>query len=183
MTPWTVACRAPLSMKFSRQEYCSGLPWPSPGIFLTQRSDPVLPHCRQILYHLSYSGILVSGQSQNPNPGLHCQSVSYSLLLCCLPRTLLNAKRQPWFWDGGSQNNLPPPHPKYVHTLIPRTCDYITLHGKRNFAVWLNEEFWDRSITWITCESDINTKIVVSERGRQDSQGSESKRNLKMLFF
>ena len=30
-TPWTAACQAPLSMGFSRQEYCSGLPFPSPG--------------------------------------------------------------------------------------------------------------------------------------------------------
>ena len=29
-TPWTVACQAPLSMGFSRQEYWSGLPFPSP---------------------------------------------------------------------------------------------------------------------------------------------------------
>ena len=31
VTPWTVACQAPLSMGFSRQEYWSGLPFPSPG--------------------------------------------------------------------------------------------------------------------------------------------------------
>ena len=30
-TPWTVAREAPLSMGFSRQEYWSGLPFPSPG--------------------------------------------------------------------------------------------------------------------------------------------------------
>ena len=30
-TPWTVACQAPLSMEFSRQEYWSGLPYPCPG--------------------------------------------------------------------------------------------------------------------------------------------------------
>ena len=30
-TLWTVACQAPLPMGFSRQEYCSGLPFPSPG--------------------------------------------------------------------------------------------------------------------------------------------------------
>ena len=30
-TPWTVAYQAPLSMGFSRQEYWSGLPCPSPG--------------------------------------------------------------------------------------------------------------------------------------------------------
>ena len=31
VTPWTVACQSPLSMGFSRQEYWSGLPCPSPG--------------------------------------------------------------------------------------------------------------------------------------------------------
>ena len=31
VTPWTVACQAPLSMGFSRQKYWSGLPFPSPG--------------------------------------------------------------------------------------------------------------------------------------------------------
>ena len=31
VTPWTVAYEAPLSMEFSRQEYWSGLPFPSPG--------------------------------------------------------------------------------------------------------------------------------------------------------
>ena len=31
VTPWTVAYQAPQSMEFSRQEYWSGLPFPSPG--------------------------------------------------------------------------------------------------------------------------------------------------------
>ena len=31
MTPWTIACQGPLSMGFSRQEYWSRLPVPSPG--------------------------------------------------------------------------------------------------------------------------------------------------------
>ena len=31
VTPWTVACQTPLSMGCSRQEYWSGLPFPSPG--------------------------------------------------------------------------------------------------------------------------------------------------------
>ena len=30
-TSWIVACQAPLSMGFSRQEYWSGFPFPSPG--------------------------------------------------------------------------------------------------------------------------------------------------------
>ena len=31
VTPWTVACQAPLSMEFSRQEYWSRWPFPLPG--------------------------------------------------------------------------------------------------------------------------------------------------------
>ena len=47
-TPWTVAHQAPLSMEFSRQEYGSGLPFPSlgdlpdPGIELTSLMSPAL---------------------------------------------------------------------------------------------------------------------------------------------
>ena len=33
VTPWTVACQAPVSMGFPRQEYWSGLPFPLPGNF------------------------------------------------------------------------------------------------------------------------------------------------------
>ena len=55
-TPWTAAHQAPLSMAFSRQEYWSGLPFPS--IFLTQGLNPGLTHCRQTLYHLSHKGSL-----------------------------------------------------------------------------------------------------------------------------
>ena len=43
-TPWTVARKAPLSMGFSRQEYCSVLPFPFPGYFPNQGSNPCLLH-------------------------------------------------------------------------------------------------------------------------------------------
>ena len=48
VTPWTVACQAPLPMGFSRQEYWSGLPrpppgdLPDPGIEPTSFASPVL---------------------------------------------------------------------------------------------------------------------------------------------
>ena len=38
--PWTVACHAPLSMEFSRQEYWSRLPFPSPGDLPDPRIKP-----------------------------------------------------------------------------------------------------------------------------------------------
>ena len=43
MTPWTVACQAPLSMGFSRQEYWSELPFPSPGDLPNPEIEPVSP--------------------------------------------------------------------------------------------------------------------------------------------
>ena len=43
-------------MELSRQEYWNGLPFSSPGIFLTQGSNLGLLHCRQIHYHLSHQG-------------------------------------------------------------------------------------------------------------------------------
>ena len=55
-TPWTVACQAPLSMEFSRQEYWSGSHSLLQGIFPTQGSNQGFPRCRQILYHLSHRG-------------------------------------------------------------------------------------------------------------------------------
>ena len=55
-TPWTVDDQGPPSMGFSRQEYWSGLPFPSPGIFPTQGLNPCLLHCRQTLYRLSHQG-------------------------------------------------------------------------------------------------------------------------------
>ena len=46
-----VGCRFLLqgTSLLSRQEYWSGLPFPSPGNFPTQGSNPGLPHCRQTL--------------------------------------------------------------------------------------------------------------------------------------
>ena len=42
-SPWTVACQAPLSMGFSRQEYWSGLPFPSPGDLPNPGIEPGSP--------------------------------------------------------------------------------------------------------------------------------------------
>ena len=51
VTPWIVAHQTPLSMGFSRQEYWSGLPCPSPGVL----PDPGIPYVscigRWVLYH------------------------------------------------------------------------------------------------------------------------------------
>ena len=39
-TPWTIAYQASQSMEFSRQEYWSGLPFPSPGDLPDPEMEP-----------------------------------------------------------------------------------------------------------------------------------------------
>ena len=41
--PWTVACQAPLSMRFPRQEYWIGLPFPPSGDLLDPGIQPTSP--------------------------------------------------------------------------------------------------------------------------------------------
>ena len=55
VTPWTVAHQAPLSMGFSRQEYWSGLPFPSSGDLPDPGMEPTSPALAGgffTLYHL-----------------------------------------------------------------------------------------------------------------------------------
>ena len=94
--PWTIACQAPPSMDFSRQEYWNGLPFPSPGDLPDPGIEPESPALRQTLYHLSHQGTSPwnsPGQNtgvgslsflqgifptQGSNPGLlHCRWILY----------------------------------------------------------------------------------------------------------
>ena len=76
MTPWTVAHQAPLSMEFSRQEYWSGLSFPSPEDLPNSGIEPGSPHCRQILYHLSCQGMIYNVSSDDQ------PTSKYSLSIC-----------------------------------------------------------------------------------------------------
>ena len=70
VTPWTVACQAPISMGFSRQEYWSGLPHSPPGYL----PDPGINlHLLHLLHWQAGSLLLVpSGKPQSSlPPALH----------------------------------------------------------------------------------------------------------------
>ena len=62
VTSWTVACQAPLSKEFFRQEYWSGLPFPIPGDLLdpgmepTSLVSPALAGGFLLLHHLRSLG-------------------------------------------------------------------------------------------------------------------------------
>ena len=63
-TPWTVAHQAPLSMEFSREEYWSGLPFPSPRDLLESEIEPAaslgLPALAGRFFTTGPSGLSVS---------------------------------------------------------------------------------------------------------------------------
>ena len=47
---WTVACQAPLSMGFPRQEYWSGMPCSPPGSLPDTGIEPTSPALAAVLY-------------------------------------------------------------------------------------------------------------------------------------
>ena len=61
-TPWTIALQTPLSMGFPRQEYWSGLPFPTPGD-LSQPRDPTHVPCIA-------GGFFTTEPQGNPSPQL-----------------------------------------------------------------------------------------------------------------
>ena len=99
------------------------------GIFPTQGINPGLPHCRQILYHLSHQGspIIVAGKIQS----LHFSLVAQSCLTFCSPldcstpgfpvrRRLLELAQTHVYWVGDAI--LPahplPPSPPFAFNLL-----------------------------------------------------------------
>ena len=72
MTPWTVARQAPLSMGFSRQEYCSGLPFPSPRDLPDPGVEPRSPTLQ--------ADVLTSEPPEKPSQSLVLAKASVDLL-------------------------------------------------------------------------------------------------------
>ena len=56
VTPWTVACQAPLTMGFPRQKYWNGLPYPSSGDLPDPGIKPTSLASQEDSLLLSYQG-------------------------------------------------------------------------------------------------------------------------------
>ena len=56
VTPWTVAHQAPPSMEFSRLDYWSGLPFPSPGDLPDPGIEPISPASAGRFFTLCHLG-------------------------------------------------------------------------------------------------------------------------------
>ena len=96
-TLWTVAHQAPLSVGFSRQEYWSRLPLPSPEDLLTQLLNPGLPHCLYILifylYCIIYISICIYGKPCTFNNVFHPDSTLYFLFYLSFLLKIFNIKK------------------------------------------------------------------------------------------
>ena len=68
VAPWTVAGEAPLSMEFSRKEYWSGLPFPSPRDLPNPGTQPWVLHWQE--------GSLPLAPPGNPRR-FHCKAFGY----------------------------------------------------------------------------------------------------------
>ena len=107
LTPWTVACQAPLSMGFSRQEYWRGMPCCPPGNFPNTGSKLgflVAPHWQ--------AGSLPLGPPGKPPSHLY-------VLICKM--------FWPWQWLW----NCTPMGASETHSYSPGIREVATEQGKR----------------------------------------------------
>ena len=73
-TPWTIACQAPLSMEFSRPEYWSGLPHPTPVDLPNPEIEPRSPA-------LQADSLLAEPQGKPKNTGVSSLSLLQRIIL------------------------------------------------------------------------------------------------------
>ena len=81
-TPWTVARQPPLSMRFPRQEYWSGLTFSSPGIFVIQRSNLCLLQVSYIGMWILYHCATVSLLQNLLDPMLNLVALFFEFRIC-----------------------------------------------------------------------------------------------------
>ena len=84
MTPWTVAHQAPQSIGFSRQEYWSGLPFPSPGDLPDPGIEPGSP--------------ALEADSLTSEPLTYMFEQHFSLYLTCLLQIQFLSELQLWYF-------------------------------------------------------------------------------------
>ena len=107
-------CQAPLSKRFSRQEYWSGLHFLLQGNFPhfpTWELNPGLPHCREMLYQLWYAGSLTCLSNYPPwVTVISLLFIEYPekpdiAVKCCVAsqRQSVVERRTSWQTDSGSE--------------------------------------------------------------------------------
>ena len=76
ITPWTVACQAPLSVGLPRREYWSELPFPPPGDLLDPGTEPTSPALATDSLPLNLRESMHTWAHEQPHADL-CACLSY----------------------------------------------------------------------------------------------------------
>ena len=129
VTAWTVAHQAPLSMGFSRQEFCSGLPIPPPGdlpdagVELTSRMFPALigrfftPSTTYRAYHTSSNFTQKHLPKRNKKIRLNreiCINVHSSFIQNSIKLETIQMNKQTWKFPAGSVVRTPHFQPRVL---------------------------------------------------------------------
>ena len=88
VTPWTVAHQAPLSIEFSRQEYWSGLPFPSPGDLPDPGIEPTSPTSPSLAGR--YNVYKIDSPEKHTSPIKH--KIKLAQILILLKHSLIKAR-------------------------------------------------------------------------------------------
>ena len=127
VTPWTVACQAPLSMEFSRQEY---LPFPSPGDLpdpgIEPRSDSGKDRRWEEKDDRGWDGWIVS---MNVSLSKLWELVMDREARCAAVHVVANSKTQLRYWTKNWNR-------KYLQSIaIPNLCHSMSLNYSSMFIL------------------------------------------------
>ena len=151
-TPWTAAHQAPLSMGFSRQEYWSRVPLPSPGVRLDCWKFFLFPEVSVYHYKLPHYKFIWFWQiSKWVRPrlcskyslcvGSRCMRLACTLWCWFLPVLWLSCKQAPLVITathaGGSSSQC-----RFSLLGSLRWSLGPSLLGKKPLQLWLSSHFW-----------------------------------------
>ena len=151
VTPWTVAYQAPLSMGLSRQEYWSGLPFPSPGNLPNPGIEPRSPALR--------ADALLSEPPGKPKTSLNSlklKTIVCVLSMCVDLRVCVHSDTPSLMW-------------KEVKIFKMNLYEYPVHHGKfyfqkasLNYMFWITLSFWFGSKTALSLSRCF--QVVLKQR-------------------
>ena len=141
-TPRTITCQAPLSVGFSGQEYCSGLPFPSSGDLPDPGIEPVSPAWQTDSSPLSHWGVNVM------NAELCVVAQSYPTLLdpmgCNLPGSSVHVILQTGILEWVSM-------PSSRRSLWPRDRTHISSSPATAGRFFTISTTWEAQTNLVAC--------------------------------
>ena len=163
--PWTIACQATPSMGFSRQDYWSGLSFPSPGDLPNPRIEPEFPALQ--------ADTLPSEPPGKP-PEANCQLIGKTLML---GKTEGKRRRgqQRKRWLDSITDSMDMILREFQETVEDRGAWNARVHGAANNWTWLRDwRKWQPTTVLLPGKSQGQRSLVgYSPCGHRESDTTE----------